>query len=181
MDQPTGDLRYGVDYALGDRHDCDGCCVDLGVVNPMLWPVLYYQLDGPPAPNEISVLDMANRRVALTEGLWYGRSRAYVSSVLLPRAVVDGPAEDRPFEVALRCDGQLEHVLQARYPTREAVLVAHGWMVEYAHLLQRLRTRPARRRYYRSRGRTFGSRRRATRRDAMRLVDLLELMFKDPA
>lgn len=141
--------------------------------------MLYYRLDGPPSPEPLSVLDMAARRVALTEGLWVGRSRAYVSSILLPMPVIEGPHDDRPFEVVLRCEERSDNVLLARYPTREAVLVAHGWMVEYARLLQRLRTRPARRRYYRSRGRTFGSRRRATRRDAMRLVDLLELLFKE--
>lgn len=142
-------------------------------------PVLYYRLDGPPSPEPLSMWDMAARRVALTKGLWVGRSRAYVSSILLPEPVIAGPEYDQPFEVVLRCGEEPDNVLQARYPTREAALVAHGWMVECVRLLQRLGTRPNRRRYYRSRGRMFGSRRRAARRDVVRLVELMDLMFKE--
>lgn len=179
MDQPPGGLRYGVDYGLGDRHECgvDCECGALAFLAPILGP-LYYRLDGPPSPEP--VFDIAKRRIALTEGLWYGCARAVVSTILRPIPVFDGPERDLPFEVALRVgDAEEGNTMEAQYATREAALAGHRWMVEYAQLLQRLRTRPVRRRYYRSRGRTFGSRRRAAWRDANRLVDLLELMFKE--
>jgi len=141
----------------------------------------YYRLDGPPSPRP--PLDVAERRVALTEGLWYGLTRARVSTVLRVLPVFDGPDRDLPFEVALRVGGaELGNALEAHYATRQAAVAGHGWMVEYAHLVQRMRLRAQRRRYYRSRGRvTKPVSRRAIRRDANRLVELLRLMFKGQA
>lgn len=118
-------------------------------------PWLYYGPDGLPTDRVLRVMDLDERRVAFTGGLWWLGRRAYVSTVLMPaHPVMVGAEVDRPFASAVFAVGG-DEVMSARCATRAAALERHDQFVEVVRLVSRARAGRLRRAYAaRRRGRS---------------------------
>jgi hypothetical protein len=92
--------------------------------------VRYYDINGEPTEREYRVRPIEDRRVARTDGLtWEGRP-AYVSTVLVPGAIVImGPELDKPFETALRTADTESPIFAVQLPTRADAEAFHHALV----------------------------------------------------